>query len=127
MLTCIRFSLNGDPATHNIDSETIMCSFQASGPEGSVGASRATLIYVRRIGHTMARQSQYVVDVMRRDSQEVSDDKTGDDPTDALRAIDRLVEAGFTTFQLGNALGGGRDLAEKRIGAYLRSVSMVAG
>lgn len=54
--------------------------------------------------------------------QEVSDDRTGDDPTDALRAMDRLVEAGFTTFQLGNSLGGGRELAEKRVGAYLKSV-----
>ena len=47
---------------------------------------------------------------------------TSDDPTDALRAMDRLAENGLTTFQLGNGAGGGRALAERRAGSFLKSV-----
>ena len=45
-----------------------------------------------------------------------------DDITDALRTMDRLAESGLTTFLLGNGRGGGRALAERRAGAYLKSV-----
>lgn len=36
--------------------------------------------------------------------------------------MDRLAEAGLTTFQLGNEAGGGRALAETRVGSYLKTV-----
>lgn len=56
-----------------------------------------------------------------RYQQELLDDST-EDTTPALRAMDHLAEDGFTTFQLGNRVGGGRALAERRAGAYLKSV-----
>lgn len=41
--------------------------------------------------------------------------------------MDRLAELGLTTFQLGNAAGGGRALAERRAGSYLKSVRRTGG
>ncbi|CAM9263932.1 unnamed protein product, partial [Hapterophycus canaliculatus] len=53
-------------------------------------------------------------------------DDTSGNPTDALRSMDRLAENGLTTFQLGNGAGGGRALAERRAGSYLKSAAGAA-